>query len=262
MLESLASLPVGAWGEVPEIVAIVIALIGLVAARLLKAATLRLGSSLGGVIARSGGGEAVSDRAVRLTASVVFWAAIAMTLLLVLRTLGTGRVVAWLDVPISYLPRLVVGLLIVAAGQVLGVAARNLLSPDGDGIVQPLVPRLVQAAILILAVLTAVQHVGLDVSFVQQLLVLLLALTLGGLSLAFALGARRHVANLVARSATSRFTPGDVIRIDEHEGPIIEIHRSGVDLSTTDGVVTIPAARFEEVPVLRREPGSADGAGP
>lgn len=118
-----------------------------------------------------------------------------------------------------------------------------------------------QASILVLAILTAVQHVGLDVSFVQQLLVLLLALTLGGLSLAFALGARRHVSNLVARSATARFTPGDVIRIDDHEGPIIEIHRSGVDLSTAEGVVTIPAARFEEVPVLRREPGSADGAG-
>lgn len=262
MLDSLASLPVGAWAEIPEVVAIVIAVLGLVGARLLRAATLRLGRGLGGVIARSGGGEAVSDRAVRLTASVLFWAAIAMTLLLVLRTLGTGRVVAWLDVPIGYLPRLVVGLLIVATGQVLGVAARNLLTRDATGGAQPLAGRLVQAAILVLAVLTAVQHVGLDVSFVQQLLVLLLALTLGGLSLAFALGARRHVANLVARSATARFTPGDVIRIDEHEGAIIEIHRGGVDLSTTEGVVTIPAARFEEVAVLRREPGAVDGAGP
>jgi small-conductance mechanosensitive channel len=102
--------------------------------------------------------------------------------------------------------------------------------------------------------MTGLQHMGLDVSFIGQLLILVLGAGIGGLALAFALGARRHVANLVAHAMVARYRPGDRIRIGDIEGVVIEVHRVGVDLVTDEGVVTVPAALFADRPVLRRTP--------
>ena len=118
---------------------------------------------------------------------------------------------------------------------------------------QQLAPRIVQAAIFLVGAMTGLQHMGLDVSFIAELLILVVGVCLAGLSLAFALGARQYVANLVAGSAVARFAPGDHIVIDGTEGTILEIHRTGADLATAEGVVTVPASMFAELPVLRRE---------
>ena len=56
-----------------------------------------------------------------------------------------------------------------------------------------------------------------------------------------------------------RLTPGERIRIDDEEGTVIEIHTTGVDIATAEGVVTIPAARFAELKLLRpHEDGSGE----
>jgi hypothetical protein len=38
-----------------------------------------------------------------------------------MQLLGLGRVFSWLDLPLAFLPRILVGVLIIAAGHVLGV---------------------------------------------------------------------------------------------------------------------------------------------
>ena len=69
--------------------------------------------------------------------------------------------------------------------------------------------------------------------------------------LAFALGARRHVANLLAHRELARINVGERIRIDDVEGVVVEIHDTAVDVTTKHGVATVPAARFAESTVLR-----------
>ncbi len=76
--------------------------------------------------------------------------------------------------------------------------------------------------------------------------------------LAFALGARQHVANLLARRELSRLAVADRIRVDGIEGEIVDIHATGVDISTEDGVVSIPAARFADTNVLKLTEESRD----
>ncbi|NNF16405.1 MAG: mechanosensitive ion channel, partial [Gammaproteobacteria bacterium] len=107
------------------------------------------------------------------------------------------------------------------------------------------------------AIVMALQHVGIDITFVTRLLLILVAVVGGGLMLAFAIGARCHVANLLAHRELSRIAVGEYIRIDEVQGKVVEIHNTAVDIATAEGIATIPAARFAEVNVLRlsEDPG-------
>lgn len=246
----------------PELSAVVILLAGLILARVAGRLSERGLVLLNRVLARFAGDRAdlLSEAGVRLLARAVFWLVLLVATLLALRTLGMGQVFIWLDAPLVYLPRVLVGLAIIGAAHFLGLLARSLLMrlPGAAG-ESPLLPRLAQAGILVIGLMTGLQHMGLDVTFIGQLLILLLGLGIGGLALAFAIGARRYVANLVAHSMVDRYSPGDEIRIGDIEGTIIEIHRTGVDLVTAEGVVTVPAALFTEQPVLRRTQSGAQG---
>lgn len=239
----------------PEVTAALILVMGLLLARVAESLARRSVLLLNRLLARFAGDRAdlISERAGRWLARGLFWLVIVVALLLSLRALGTGRVFIWLDVPLAHLPRIMIGLLIIGAAHLLGIFARLLLTRlRGDAAEGAVLPRGAQALVLIIGLMTGLQHMGLDVSFIGQLLMLLLAAAVGGLALAFAIGARRYVANLVAQAIVARYSPGDVIRIDDIEGVVIEIHRTGVDVSTEEGVVTIPAAMFGEQPVLRR----------
>lgn len=246
-----------AW---PEIAAIVLIVGGVLLARVARYLAQRAFAVVNRSVARVGvgRGDLLSERVIRLLGDVAFWLVLAVAVLLALRTLGMGRVFTWIDVPLSYLPQLFVGFVIIGVGHLLGVVARNLVvrlqGSRGD---TRLTPRIVQLGIFLIGAMTGLQHMGLDVSFIAELLILVVGVCLAGLSLAFALGARQYVANLVAGSAVARFAPGDRIVIDGIEGTIIELHRAGVDLATADGVVTVPAAMFTDHIVLRRDESGA-----
>jgi len=128
-------------------------------------------------------------------------------------------------------------------------------------IVQPesLASRLVYVAILSVAIVTDLDQLGIDTTFLTQLVLVLVIVLLGGLMLTFALGAREYVANLIARSELQRYAPGERIRIGATEGVVLEIRATGLDLVTDEGIVSIPAANFARMDVLRIVEGQANG---
>ncbi len=75
-------------------------------------------------------------------------------------------------------------------------------------------------------------------------------LAAGGL--AFALGARSAVANIVAaRYVNQLCRPGQEVRIDEIRGTVVELTSTAVVIEMAEGRVIVPAARFHESsPVL------------
>jgi small-conductance mechanosensitive channel len=239
----------------PELSALVILVAGLVLARVAGKLAERGLVLLNRLLARFAGDRAdlIGEADLKALSRAAFWLVVLVAVLLALRTLGMGRVFTWLDAPLGYLPRILIGLAIIGAGYFLGILARAVLMrlPGAMG-ESPLLPRLAQVSIVVVGLMTGLKHMGLDVTFIGQLLILLLGLGIGGLALAFAIGARGYVANLVAHSLVERYSPGDEIRIGDIEGTVIEVHRTGVDLATADGIVTVPAALFAEQPVLRR----------
>jgi hypothetical protein len=65
--------------------------------------------------------------------------------------------------------------------------------------------------------------------------------------LAFGLGARTHVSNIIAANQLrQRYQDGDIIRIGDIEGRILAITVSRVTIETESGNVDVPAKLFDE----------------
>jgi small-conductance mechanosensitive channel len=93
----------------------------------------------------------------------------------------------------------------------------------------------------------AAGQIGIDNTLLVALVVTLFGVMLGAIALAFALGARTTVSNILAAQAlTQTYGSGDVIRIGTLEGRILRITRTHVVLETAEGTATVPAGRFGE----------------
>ncbi len=198
---------------------------------------------------RHAGDSGVFARVVRALAPLAFWAILAAAVGLSLRVLGAGRTTGLFDAVLTHLPGLIVAVLAIAAGHLVGAGLRELVQRRA-GIVRfppPVAYWLATGP----AIVIAAQQLGIDVSFVADLALLAFGIASAALGLAFALGARRHVANLIARGELGSYRKGDRLRIDDAEGTVVELRRTAIVLATRDGQVTIPAARFAEVPVVR-----------
>ena len=243
-----------------EVVALLVLLAGLVVARLLS---VRVGAVFNAVdrrAARYSASDAysMSPRMIQYSRAFAFWIVLILALSLSLRVLGVGGINTSLTTVIDFMPKLLVAFAIVIAGQLLGLTSRHLLLRLGDGIAaDSLWPRVVHGAIVVVAIVLGLQQIGVDISFVTRLILILASTVSAGMMLAYALGARQHVANLMARRELARLSVGDRIRIDGVEGEIVDIYNTGVDIATSEGIAAVPAARLAEKGFLR--PGEADG---
>lgn len=246
--------------QYPELAAVVVLVLGTALGRVAQLLVLRVLALSDRLVGRYGSRERELFPPVlqQVFSLLVFATVLVMAAVIAVRLLDIAELTAWLDAVLGYVPRFLVGLFIIGVGNVVGALLRNLSAgvvAGGDG--SALLPRMVHLGVVAIAVITGLQQMGIDISFVTQLALVGLAALLGALSLAFALGARQHVANLMAQSELSRYATGDRLRIDGDEGVIVEIHRTGLTLTTDEGLVSIPAARLASgrVVQLAHEPG-------
>jgi uncharacterized protein YacL len=246
--------------DYPELAAVVVLIVGIVAARLARHAVGFLLGALDRRLARYATSSAsiVSPELVAFSKGLAFWLVVLAAVTFALRLLEVGALSDVLNTVISFIPQMFIGFTIIGAGHLLGLFLRGLTARLADTIgPDSLGPRLVHGAVLLIAIVMGLQHMSIDITFVTQLVLVLVVVVLGGLALAFALGARQHVANLLARSELARFEPGDRIRVDDEEGMIVDIHQTGVELTTAEGSAFIPASHFASMRVVRL-PGKLD----
>ena len=238
----------------PELVALATLVGGIVIARL---ASLGVGALLGAIDRRAARLTTTEDGLIppgliRVSRVFVFWLLIAAAVLLSLRLMGIGGLPELLNSVLGFMPKLFVAFSIIVAGHLLGLFSAQMLSRLRDSwSPRSAVPRLLYLAIMSVAVVMGLQHVNVDITFVTQLVLILVGTISAGLMLAFSLGARQHVANLLARRELGRLNIGDRVRIDGIEGSIVDIHSTAVDIATGEGIASVPAARFAERGVLR-----------
>ena len=156
---------------------------------------------------------------------------------------------------------LILGGLIILSGYLIGIIVRSLLAGLMGVNSDHLVPRFAQLLVITAAVLTGLAQTAIDISFISNVMVILLAFFFGGLSLAFALGSRQLVENLLARRALDRYRVGDTIRVNGTQGKIVEILSTAVVLESSQGLVTLPTGRFVEAEVLLVNDDPEEGAG-
>ena len=244
----------------PEFYSLIVLIGGFIVARAASAGVAALLTFAGRRAARltTSDESLLAPRVIRIARQLVFWVLLTSGVLLALSFLGVGAIDRLVTTTVALVPSILIALAIVVAGHLAGLLLGQLTERVIDDLSpESVLPRLVHASIVTIAIIMALQQLGVDISFVTQLLLIVLAIGGGGLMLAFALGARQHVANLLARRELERFRVGDNIEVDGVSGTIIAIHETSVEIATAGGTGLVPAARFASG-IVKRSTGDLD----
>lgn len=237
-------------------------LIGRAARALMTRLVGRLGRSRTGQTIerelRSSGMERLAPKVIgRITSWIVFifFLAVAIEIAgLQVVTVSLGRLV-------QYLPSVVAGVLVLLAGVVLSSLARRGVerAVSGAGLGHgELLGKLARSAILLIAIVIALDQIGIESTLLIISLAILLATVVGGAALAFGLGARSTVEGFIAVHYIARqYRPGDLVRVGQTEGRIVEFTRTAVVLDTADGRALVPAAEFDRTTSVLLDGGDA-----
>lgn len=233
--------------------AILIVIAGWMLARLLRAGTLRLGDSANRLLARAGttglpSSFRLSPAPMRIVAGLVFWVIMLLFITAATRVAGLGAFSDWLDRIVVYVPRLVAGGVIVLAGYLISQVIRDLVATalasakvsQGE-----LIGLLVQWAVLLAAIIIGVEQLGVDVTF----LIIIAAMVIGGfaaaIAIAFGVGARDLVANLIAaHHARRQLLLGQDVSVEGIRGELLEVTATGLVLATAEGRAFVPASTY------------------
>jgi small-conductance mechanosensitive channel len=235
--------------------AVLLLVIGWLVARLLRSWTVRSAARLNRLIAGQSVGQELkasgADRLASEAASlIVFWFVFLVFLAAAGEVLGLAVVTTGLSRLAQYLPNILGAVLVILAGLVLANLARGAVARAaatariGYGVALGQSARVV---ILLVAGVIALDQLGVD----SQLLIvstnILIAAVIGGTALAFALGSRTAVSNILAlHYLIQTYKVGQRIRIDEIEGQIVEFKKTGVVVASAEGLVLVPAREFSE----------------
>lgn len=196
----------------------------------------------------------------RVVGELVFWLLLLIFVTLATDILGLGIFGTWLKEIVTYLPLAAAGLLIVLVGFVVSSLARDLVASAADsaGLSHgDLLARTAQIIILFTAIVLGIDQIGIDIMFLSVVAGIILSAMLGGIALAFGLGARTHVSNIIAANQLRQiYQVGDQVRIGDIEGRVMEITVSRVILETELGSADVPARIFDKQVTIIVEKGA------
>ncbi len=198
----------------------------------------------------------------RFIGGVIFWAVFLSFLLLALEASGLEPLLAPIQAILAYLPHLLAAVLIVVAGiwaaQFVGRALQNVLA--GMGLEAPQTAAgVVRAFVIVIAVILAIDQLGINTALLNDTLSSVIAIAIGGVALAFALGSRGVTTNILSSYyLRERFQPGDQLKLKDQEGTLEAIGTLHSEVSTGEGLWIIPNKDLIEAQVLLQERSSED----
>jgi small-conductance mechanosensitive channel len=235
--------------------AIILLLIGWAVARLLRIGTRRAGDNINRILDRTlrSGRLArfrLSSRVLSIFGEVIYWITLFVFVSIAARAAGLATFATWLDRVVANLPNLIAGVLVIVIGFFIGTVVRDFTTaagPETRTAQSLLFGRVAQFAIVAIALVIGLDQIGINVTFIVAMLGIAAGAVLGGFALAFGLGARAYIANLIgARELKREIEPGQIIRFGDIEGEVLDITATTLVLATEDGRRRIPAGRFAE----------------
>ncbi len=241
--------------------AFLLLLIGWIIARVLRTLAIRAAIIVDRMLARltvTGSAERknLPQSSAKILGSIVFWVVMLFFITAATQVLGLSAFTDWLAGVVKFLPTLFAGALIIAAGFLLSRLARDLViatSAISGPKQRELLGRLVQAIILVTALLVGADQIGIQITFLA-----IIAATAGGtvavsVALALSLGAKTYVANLIGgHHLRQTFSVGQNVKVSGFEGRILELTPVAIILETEEGRVSLPAKVWgEEAIVLK-----------
>ena len=267
ILSSLTQWKLSLIAALPNLVtAFIVLIVGWVLAwalrRVVRRVFRRLAAQIPSGTGRAAWSEAVDDNDVgNVAAGGVYWLVLLVTSMVAIDALDIAVFSRWVGAFASYLPRLALAAAILFVGIVGGRLARNAIVKTAIRL--PVsqargLARFAQLAIVIATGLVAAERLGLDVSLLSAVFMILVAATLAAAALAFGLGARDIVADILAMHYVNKsHRMGQRVRLGQDEGRIVRTSRTAVSLETVDGEMSIPGRDFVNARcVLLSEEGS------
>jgi len=228
---------------------------GWLLARVLSFACVRLIGGLDSLLRRHGMERlliriGLERPASDLIGSIVYWLVFLVFFAAATETLGLPVVATWLGGVSTYLPRLLVAGLILLGGFLAGSIARDALATAATaaGIAYgALLGRIVYISILLIAIITGIDQIGIESRFLTATITVVIASLVGAAALAFGLGARTAVSNIIASHYLRQiYRVGHSIRIGEAQGRISEITNTAVIVENANDRLVVPAKEFSE----------------
>lgn len=253
--------------HVPAVLgAIVLLLLGWILARILRVVTMRvltLVEAFGGRLLSTERGRLGITRSTEPLGAIVFWVVFLFFVTAATRVLGLDTFAVWLGRLLDYVPTLLTGALIVAAGWLLARFVGDVtMATMGrlEAASRQLLGRIAQGTILIVAILVGADQVGVRITVLVVLVGAVALTVVGGITVAISLGARSYVANLIgAHGLRQAFEVGQRIRVAGFEGRLLDVSATAVVLETADGRVTLPGHLYNDEPIVLLEEGRGDG---
>ena len=178
---------------------------------------------------------------------VFFFTGLLITLLTAAETAGLSVVAESLLRLVGYLPQVLVSFGIVLAGLHIAEFARGVVSrAERREISSPdVIGTVVYYVIVALAFTIAADQLGLEITLINGLIQILVAAAAASMALAFALGARTTLGQVVARFyAAQLYQTGDTIEIigegEPLQGTVIRFSPTGIMLQTESGSIIVP----------------------
>lgn len=243
---------------VPKLLtAILILLVGWIVAKLLRKVVEQFAERIGlnRVIEKTGLGQGLEQAQItqppaEMLGIFIFWLIFLNFIPMALESLELSAAVAQLQQFIAYLPRLLSALLIFIGGslvaQFVGQLAQAAVASMGVGFHQA-IGQAVRSFLLIFVAIITVQQLGLDVTVLTQVIVNLLTVTAAGLALAFGLGGREAMRNILAgHYAREAFDLGDTVVVGDDTGALEAIGTLNAEIMVGEERLVIPNSRLTE----------------
>lgn len=256
--------------HLPQIIAaVILLLVGWLSARLLRVLARKMILALPAMLPTSIGKRDALQKQLRSYArwggNVVFWA------VFLFFTAAGANLLHWdffsglSNALLAYLPNLLTGLLIILAGFAVSGLTRTatISTANTAGIEQAeILGATAQVTVVLTSVVIGVQQLGINVDFLTTTLIVIAGVMFGGVSLAFGLGSREYVANIIGvQVARKHFQVGQRLGIAGVDGELLEITPTALILDTEKGRAAVPGKLFnDQICEMLSETHSAGGS--
>lgn len=230
--------------------ALLLLLAGWLLARLVHGITTRALQALNRLLERflSGRPRAAlrfSTAAAHLLANVLFWVTLFVFATLALRSAGLQGIASWLERIVEYLPAILSGALIIFIGYIASSIVRDTVyttAHSAEVAEAELLSRLAWAITMIMTLIIGLDQANVDITVITIMLAVTTGTLLAGFALAFGLGARTLVSNLIAAHYLKEMIePGQKIRVGNREGKVLDVSATAVIIESPEGRTSIPA---------------------
>lgn len=195
-------------------------------------------------------GYRIKNSYVLLTGRAIFILVFSFFLVACTKVLGISMFESWFNDLIALVPRMFSAVLVLifgfTASNMAKMTLKNSQASEESSIIFR-ISRIVQPIIIFITVIFTFNILGIDVSFLTNAILVILALSLGSLALAMGLASKETLSNnLGSFHAKKQIKPGQFIKLGNIKGEILEITKTSIILETKKNQAIIPSKYFDE----------------